>query len=273
MRKSMTVAAVLLGGVTLMAQAQAVARAVALPEVAPSSVASVASVPFGPGERVVYGVWYGVMGRRGEAVSQVTGIETVRGRQAYHLSFTLRGGIPLARVNDRQESWLDVGQLYSHRFRQDLQQPRYTRLRTLDFFPAEGMWREAENRANTGELATERPLDDVSFLFWSRTLPFEVGRTYEFRRYYKDEGNPVIVQVLRRETVTVPAGTFNTIVVRPIIRTKGLFSDGGEAEVYYTDDARRLIVQLKTKVSFGTMTMQLESYTPGRLLTPTAGRP
>jgi hypothetical protein len=270
MKKSMAVTAVLLGCVTLMAQAQAGARVAALPEAAPSSVER---VPFGPGERMVYGVWYGVMGRRGEAVSRVTGIQTVRGREAYHLSFTLQGGIPLARVNDRQESWLDVGQLYSHRFRQDLHQLRYKRLRTLDFLPAEGIWRQAENRENTGALATDLPLDDVSFLFWSRTLPLEVGRTYEFRRYYKDEGNPVTVQVLRRETVTVPAGTFNTIVVRPLIRTSGLFSDGGEAEVYYSDDERRVIVQVKTKVSFGTMTMQLESYTPGRLLTPAAGRP
>jgi hypothetical protein len=226
----------------------------------------VAPVPFGPGERTVYGVWYGVMGRRGEAVSEVTGLETVRGRQAYHLNFTLRGGIPLARINDRQESWLDVGQLYSHRFRQDLHQVRYKRLRTLDFLPREGVWRQAENQANTGELASDQPLDDVSFLYWARTLPLEVGRSYEFRRYYKDEGNPVIVQVLRRETVTVPAGTFNTIVVRPLIRTSGMFSDGGEAEVYFSDDERRIVVQVKTKMSIGTMNRQREQYTPGRRL-------
>ena len=107
------------------------------------------------------------------------------------------------------------------------------------------------------------PLDDVSFLYWSRSIPLEVGKTYEFKRYFKESGNPVIVKVLRRERVRVPAGEFNTIVVKPIIRTSGLFSEGGEAEVYYTDDARRLIVLVKTKLSIGTMQLQLESYTPG----------
>ena len=96
-----------------------------------------------------------------------------------------------------------------------------------------------------------------------RTLPLEVGRTYEFRRYYKEAGNPVILKVLRRETIKVPAGTFNTIVVQPLIRTSGLFSDGGRAEVYFTDDDRRLIVLLKTKMSIGTLQLQLEQYTPG----------
>jgi hypothetical protein len=67
----------------------------------------------------------------------------------------------------------------------------------------------------------------------------------------------------------VPAGTFNTIVVKPIIRTSGLFSEGGEAEVYYTDDERRMIVMVRTKFSIANMTMQLESFTPGRRLTST----
>jgi hypothetical protein len=101
----------------------------------------------------------------------------------------LKGGVLGMNVNDLQESWLDVAQLYSHRFRQDLHQVRYERLRTLDFFRRSGVWRRLEH-VDTGELATDLPLDDVSFLYWSRTLPLEVGRTYEFRRYFKEEGNP-----------------------------------------------------------------------------------
>ena len=44
------------------------------------------------------------------------------------------------------------------------------------------------------------------------------------------------------ETITVPAGTFRTIVVQPVIQTRGLFSEGGRAEVYFTDDDRRLLI-------------------------------
>lgn len=266
MRKVLAVIAALLLGTVLAGAAQSHAH-VAIPM--GSSDTTVAKVPFGPGEKVVYRVTYGVLGKRGEAVSEVFDVVDVRGRPAYHLNFRLRGGVLGMNVNDVQESWLDVGELYSHRFRQDLHQVRYERLRTLDFFPDEGVWRRQE-KDESGELASELPLDDVSFLYWSRTLPLEVGATYEFGRYFKDEGNPVVIKVLRRQTVTVPAGTFNTIVVRPLIRTSGLFSEGGEAEVYFTDDERRLIVMVRTKFSIANMTMQLESYRPGTPLTSTA---
>ncbi|HEX6307449.1 MAG TPA: DUF3108 domain-containing protein [Longimicrobiales bacterium] len=225
----------------------------------------VASVPFGPGEKLSYRITYGILGKRGNAFTEVKAVESIRGNPAYHLAFHMKGGALGWNMNDLQESWLDVQELYSHRFKQDLNQSTYERLRTLDFYPAERVWRRVE-KVDSGRLASDLPLDDVSFLYWSRTLPLEVGNTYEFRRYFKEDGNPVVLRVLRRERVKVPAGTFNTIVVRPIIRTSGLFSDGGQAEVYYTDDDRRLIVLVKTRMSIGTMQLQLEQYTPGEKL-------
>jgi hypothetical protein len=232
---------------------------------APAPEAVVAPVPFGPGETLSYRITYGILGKRGNASTEVLGVEDVRGNPSYHLSFRMKGGALGFSLNDIQESWLDVEELYSHRFKQDLNQSTYERLRTLDFYPAERVWRRVE-KVDSGKLASELPLDDVSFLYWSRTLPLEVGRTYEFNRYFKADGNPVVLKVLRRQTVKVPAGTFNTIVVRPIIRTSGLFSDGGQAEVYYTDDERRLIVLVKTRMSIGTMQLQLEKYEPGEKL-------
>lgn len=239
---------------------------------APSASASdaVATVPFGPGEKLTYRITYGILGKRGNASTEIVAVEDIRGNPAYHLSFRMKGGALGFSMDDHQESWLDVEKLYSHRFRQDLNQTTYERLRTLDFYPSERLWRRVE-KVDSGDLASDLPLDDVSFLYWARTLPFEVGKSYEFRRYYKEDGNPVIVKVLRRERVTVPAGTFDTIVVQPLIRTSGLFSDGGRAEVYFTDDARRLIVLLKTRMSIGTLQMQLEQYTPGENLA-SAGR-
>jgi hypothetical protein len=224
-----------------------------------------ALVPFGPGEKVTYGVSWGIFGRRGTASSEVVSVDTVRGQPSYHLSFSLRGKVIAFSINDTQESWLDVTQLYSHRFKQNLNQTSYKRLRTLDFFPDEMKWRRVES-PDSGELASEIPLDDVSFLYWARTLDLEVGQRYEFHRYFKDSGNPVIIEVLRKERVTVPAGTFNTIVVRPLIRTSGLFSEGGSAEIYFSDDTERIVVMLKTKLSVGTATLRLESYTPGEQL-------
>ena len=46
----------------------------------------------------------------------------------------------------------------------------------------------------------------------------------------------------------VPAGTFQCIVIEPIIRTSGLFGDGGKAEIFISDDEHRRMVYMKSRV-------------------------
>jgi hypothetical protein len=233
---------------------------------ATSTQRRIAAVPFGPGERGTYKVTFGGLGV-GKGVVEVAGLDTIRGIPAYHFVMKIKGGIPLAHVDDVQESWMDVTRLSSLRFHQNLHQVKYKRNLTFDFFPAEMIWKVLE-REQSGPLATNLPLDDISFMYWVRTIPLEVGKAYSFARYFKAEGNPVIVRVMRRETIKVPAGTYNTIVLKPIIKTKGLFAEGGEAELYFTDDSRRMLVMLSTKLSIGNLKLQLETYTPGQPLHP-----
>jgi hypothetical protein len=231
-----------------------------------SDLSAAAPVPFGPGEKATFKVTYGLFGSVGEGVVEVGGVDTIRSRAAYHLTFRLKGGVAFWKANDRQESWLDVKELYSHRFYQNLNQTSYKRVRTLDFFPEQGIykWLERDNRVDT--LAVTNPLDDISFMYWARTLPLEVGKTYTFNRYYKNEGNPVSVRVLRRDSVKVDAGTFRTIVLKPTIKTDGLFSEGGQAELHFSDDDRRMLVFMSVKMSIGTLKLHLKDYQPGTQL-------
>jgi hypothetical protein len=108
--------------------------------------------------------------------------------------------------------------------------------------------------------SVSNPLDDGSFLFYIRTVPLEVGKTYEFNRYFKPDRNPVVIRVLRRERVRVPAGSFNAIVLQPIIKTSGIFSEGGQAEIWLTDDDKRMMVQMRSRLSFGSLNLYLRSY-------------
>jgi hypothetical protein len=68
---------------------------------------------------------------------------------------------------------------------------------------------------------------------------------------------------LREELVTVGAGTFTTTVVRPTIKSGGIFAENGEAQVWFTNDERRLPVQVKTKFAKFSLTLALESVTLG----------
>jgi hypothetical protein len=102
------------------------------------------------------------------------------------------------------------------------------------------------------------PLDEASFIYFMRTVPLEVGKTYQFDRYYHPDRNPVIIQVERKEHIKVPAGEFDAIVVKPIIKAKGLFSEEGDAEVWFSDDSARTLLRLKSKLPFGTLYLELK---------------
>lgn len=219
----------------------------------PGSAATAAPVPFTVGEKLDYDVKFGSL-KVGSGRMEVKELTDVRGRSAWHTVFSIKGGIPLYRVNDLYESWFDVATFNSLRYHQDVDEGSYERKRRFEIFPERGMFREGDKDE---EPTVANPLDDGSFLYFVRTLSLDVGKTYEFPRYFKAQGNPVRIRVLRRETITVPAGTFKTVVLQPTFQTKGIFSQNGKAEVWISDDDRRLMVQMKSKLSFGSLNLYL----------------
>ena len=217
------------------------------------------SIPFGVGERMDYEVRFGPV-RVGAGSMEVAGIQVVRGREAWHTQFRVRGGTFFYKVNDLLESWIDTRTLESLRFVQDFEEGGRSRERRYEIFPDRRMY--VDVGSGREEPSVAHPLDDGSFLYFVRTVPLEVGQTYSWNRYFRPDRNPVQVRVLRRERVKVPAGTFDAVVVQPIIKAKGIFSEGGQAELWLSDDERRIILQMKSKLSFGSLNLFLRSYRP-----------
>jgi len=214
-----------------------------------------APVPFAVGERAEYQVKFGFLSV-GSASMDVVGIDTVRGQETWNTIFQLRGGIPGYRVNYRFQSWMHTRSLASLRHWQIVAEGRRDAERKFEIFPGEHFIHNEFEPQPTVPL----PLDDGSFFQFVRTLPLDVGAEYSFNRYFRPDRNPVVIQVLRRERVRVPAGTFDAVVLRPIIKSRGVFSEDGQAEVWLTDDDRRIMVQMKTRLSFGSITLQLRNY-------------
>ena len=229
-------------------------------------------VPFGPGEHLTYDVKLGVLGKKGEGFMSVDGLETVRGRTTYRVTMAYQGGFLFAKVRDHFQSWFDVSNLVTLRSIEDTQQIRRKRYKHWEFFPETMVWERHDN-GNSGPMPTSEPLDQISFFYFVRTLPLEVGEEYTLNRYFRESGNPVILRVLRKDTVDVPAGTFPTIVVQPIIKSSGLFGEGGEAELYFSDDPRKLLVLMESNIPvLGRLSLHLREITEGSPLT-TVGDP
>ncbi|MEO6865898.1 MAG: DUF3108 domain-containing protein [Gemmatimonadaceae bacterium] len=219
-------------------------------------------VPFGVGELAQYDVKFGAL-KVGSASTLVEDIEDVRGISTWHTVFRLQGGTFFFRVNDVFESWIDRNTFSSVRFYQTQQEGSNDREKRYEIFPDRGTYMEMDKKPPRDHEGVKDPLDDGSFLFFVRTLQLEVGHTYESQRYFRPERNPIRVRILRKETIEVPAGRFDCIVLQPAIKTQGIFSENGNAEVWLSDDNRHILVQLKSKLSFGSINLYLRSYKPG----------
>ena len=218
-----------------------------------------APVPFRVGEELVYRATFGKL-RAGTARMRVEGIEVIRGRPAYHVVFSIDGGIPLFRVRDRYESWIDVETLSSVRHHQEISEGRYRRSTTYEIFPELASYRK---NGDSLVASVSNPLDDGSFIYAVRAAAIQVGETRREDRYFRPDRNPVVLTGLRREDVSVPAGKYTAVVVAPSIRTKGMFAEGGEAQVWFSDDERRVPVQVKSRFAGMTITLALQSATLG----------
>lgn len=225
----------------------------------PAPIVSTAMpVPFAVGERLDYDVKFGPM-HVGSGSMEVLGNENVRNRPTWHIMFRVKGGTFFYKVDDRFESWIETTTLSSLRHKQDINEGRRDRERTFEIYPDRPSYIEDDKPEKP---SVDQPLDDGSFLYFIRTVPLEVGKTYEFDRYFRPDRNPVKITVLRKEKIKVPAGTFDAIVIRPSIKSKGIFSENGQAEVWLSDDDRHIMLQMKSKLSFGSLNLYLRSYRP-----------
>jgi hypothetical protein len=213
--------------------------------------------PWAAGEFLEYALKYGAISV-GSGRMQVVGRDSVRGRPAWRVKFDFSGGTLFFRVNDAFESWIDSATHNSLRFVQRISEPTYKRTRVYEIFPDSALFRLNDEPPRP---SVRDPLDDAAFFYFIRTIPLEVGASYDFNRYFDPRANPVTIRVLRREKVTVPAGTFDAIVIQPMIKTSGIFAEGGHAELWLSDDSRRMLLQMKSKLAFGSLSLYLRRFT------------
>jgi hypothetical protein len=214
---------------------------------------------FAPGERLTYDVSFGRL-HVGRGTMLLTGPDTIGSHTAWRAIFTIAGGTFFFHVRDSTVSWFDTATLSSLRFVQHINEGRYHADRDYRISPE----RATYSRNDAPEVpSVQDPLDDGSFLYFLRNVPLEIGHTYTFNRYFQPAGNPIIIRVLRREQVTVPAGTFNAIVVQPRITTSRILSHKGHAEVWLADDSTHMMLQLKSSLSFGSLNLYLARYSLG----------
>jgi hypothetical protein len=65
------------------------------------------------------------------------------------------------------------------------------------------------------------------------------------------------VQVLKKDRIKLPIGTFDTVIVKPLMQSEGIFNRKGEIYIWLTDDEKHIPVKMQTKVAVGSITATL----------------
>lgn len=108
----------------------------------------------------------------------------------------------------------------------------------------------------------------ISAAFYMRTFTYEVGKKYAFR--VADEGKNIVFtgEVLRKEKLKTDIGELDTILIKPKLTVDGVFTPVGEILVWLTDDDRKFIVRIESKIKIGTIVAKLKSLDKGQETAP-----
>ena len=219
-------------------------------------------LPFGPGERLTF------QGRVRTGVSGggtlwVEGPVDVRGTSTWLLHSDMEGRVGPLRATDRNASWLDPIRMTALRY---TSRERHILTRhddAVDIFPGERRWSSASG--GEGETTGPAPLDELSFLYFVRTLPLGDDTTLTLARHFDVARNPTVVTVVGREEIDVPAGRFRAVVVEMRVRDARRYRGEGTIRIHLSDDSCRLILRLESRVpDAGPATLSLQSYEGAR---------
>jgi len=99
--------------------------------------------------------------------------------------------------------------------------------------------------------------DFYSGFYYLRTLKLEVGKPVYVNILDSKKMWNVEVQVVKKEKLKTILGVVETIHVRPLVKSEGIFERKGVIDIWLTDDERRIPVKMKTKVKIGSVTATL----------------
>ena len=221
-------------------------------------VAPMPARPFYIGERLEYVVRMSGVGMKGRGAMWIDGPELVRGIETWVLHFGFKARVGPVRVSDATRSWLDPRRMASLRFTKRERHPLASHDEDVALYPDEKRWSAANGEA--GGSLSDAPLDELSFIYFLRTVPLAEGALYTFDRHFDAARNPTTVRVVKRDRLTTGAGTFATVLIEMRVKDPARYRGEGVIRIHFSDDERRLPVRMESNIpQAGRAVMTLES--------------
>ena len=227
------------------------------------SLRTFARSPFVKGEKFVFDVSWGPISAGYtilEARPDSTGdMFTISGKGMTNGFFS-----SMYKVRDVISASMDINGTYPFFFEQHLREGRYKADR----------WEMFDQNRNT-VFTHKKDADSVavppfvqnyfSMIYWVRSLVFSPGDSLSFDCFVDKKSHRLVLYCPNRDVVKVDAGTFNCLLVKPVLVGEGrVFTKKDEILLWLTDDDYKMPVMVKAKIKFGSITARLVWYERGR---------
>ena len=212
----------------------------------------------------------------GELTLEVRPFVQVNGRKAYNFAGTATSTSVFAMfyaVNDWFETFVDFETLTPYNYALHVKETKQLReARSLFNWSQKKaiFWdRKVNSEKQIEEKKQEWDIPEYSqnifsLAYYVRAFQLRPGKKIAIRLAHENENLVVTTEVLRRERIKTPAGEFDTLVTKPKIEINGVFKPVGDIFIWYTDDDRKFIVRMESKIKIGTVLAEAKSVERGQ---------
>ena len=223
---------------------------------------SAEAAPFSEGERFAYDItWFGM--KVGTGTLEVEAREFLQDKEIYRIVSTARSNKVISLffpVRDRIETVVDANGIYPYSLhvkqRHGLRRVKKEILFDQEQHQATLVYK---GKSQTYPIPPEVK-DSLSCLYFFRTIDdLVVGESVYIDIHESKKNWRLEIQILGREQLTVPSGTFDVIKTKARVRYDGVLLNKGDVYAWFTDDQRKIPVKIVGKVKIGSFTASLVS--------------
>ena len=215
---------------------------------------------FAPGEKLKFEVRVlSVLG--GYATLEVGSPVNVEGRPCLPLIALANSAFPFStfyNVDDVQTSYFDAVDFLTWKFENKVSEGNY-KAHNVELYHQLQHQLVRQHNLNPPE-TTPIPAftqDIISCFYYVRLLPLQIGDRFGVPTTSGGKNYQLVVSVVGREKVTVPAGTFDCFKLKPIVKYETVFRNKEDIELWVTADPRHIPVLIKSAIVVGNISIAL----------------
>jgi hypothetical protein len=205
------------------------------------------------GEKLTYSTtWNGIP--VGQITFHIKDIVEIKGRKAYHIVCHAKSNrflIPIYKIDDTIETYMDCEYLHSLKFEQTLRHRKRTKHEVVEFdqINHKGYY----TAIHTGEKKEfdipENCQDGLSAIYYLRTMDFDVGKEYTVDANVDEKNYKVLLKVLDYEFVTIPKmSKWIAFKLQPGAILKGNIVKKGKMWIWASVDKQRIPLLMRSKI-------------------------